>query len=90
MCGLFWARVDRRAAVAGMLAGLAVTVGYMLLNASSVRHFWGWPASGGLWWGVQPLSAGIFGVPTGFAVIFLMTFWQRWRGQKASAAAAGL
>jgi cation/acetate symporter len=77
VAGLFWARVERRAAVAGMLVGLAVTVGYMVLNAPSVRHFWGWLPSTGLWWGVQPLSAGIFGVPAGFAAIALVTLLRR-------------
>ncbi|MBM3387300.1 MAG: cation acetate symporter, partial [Betaproteobacteria bacterium] len=79
VCGLFWRSVQRHAAVAGMLAGLAVTLGYMLLNAPSVRHVFGWSPSSGLWWGVQPLSAGFFGVPAGFATILLVTTWQRWR-----------
>jgi cation/acetate symporter len=25
-----------------------------------------------LWWGIEPISAGFFGVPVGFAVIFLV------------------
>ena len=79
VCGLFWARVERRAAVAGMLAGFVVTAGYMVINTPGVRHFWGWPPSSGLWWGVQPLSAGIFGVPAGFTVIALLTAWRGWR-----------
>ena len=33
VCGLASARVDRRAAVAGMLTGLTVTLGYMVVNA---------------------------------------------------------
>jgi cation/acetate symporter len=82
VCGLFWARVDRHAAVAGMLAGLTVTVGYMVLNAPGLRHFWGWAPGTGLWWGVQPLSAGIFGVPAGFLVIGLVTAWRGWRSPK--------
>ena len=69
VCGLVSARVDRRAAVAGMLAGLLVTIGYMVINAHAFRHFWGLGPEVGLWWGVQPISAGIFGVPAGFAVI---------------------
>ena len=28
----------------------------------------------GLWWGIQPLSAGVFGVPVGFAVMVLATW----------------
>ena len=66
-----------------MLAGLVVTVGYMVFNAPGVRHFWGWAAETGLWWGVQPLSAGIFGVPAGFAVIGLLTAWRAWQAHKA-------
>lgn len=73
--GLVSARVDRRAAVAGMLAGLLVTLGYMIINAQAVRHFWGWSPEATLWWGIQPISAGIFGVPAGFAVIALATGW---------------
>ncbi|MFZ9327189.1 MAG: hypothetical protein ACO24H_07040, partial [Polynucleobacter sp.] len=26
-----------------------------------------------LWWGIQPISAGIFGVPVGFAVLILVS-----------------
>jgi cation/acetate symporter len=26
-----------------------------------------------LWWGIQPISAGVFGVPVGFAVIILVS-----------------
>jgi cation/acetate symporter len=26
-----------------------------------------------LWWGIQPISAGVFGVPLGFAVIVLVS-----------------
>ena len=26
-----------------------------------------------LWWGIQPLSAGVFGVPLGFAVAILVS-----------------
>jgi cation/acetate symporter len=77
VAGLFWARVDRRAAVAGMLAGFGVTLGYMVLNAAGLRQFWGLPSSGGLWWGVHPMSAGIFGVPAGFAVIAALTLLRR-------------
>jgi cation/acetate symporter len=26
-----------------------------------------------LWWGIQPISAGVFGVPVGFAVIIVVS-----------------
>jgi cation/acetate symporter len=28
-----------------------------------------------LWWGIQPISAGVFGVPVGFAVIILVSLF---------------
>ena len=74
--GLLSARVDRRAAVAGMLVGPSVTLGYMVANAPGFRHFWGLSADGGLWWGVQPISAGVFGVPAGFAAIVAFVLWR--------------
>jgi cation/acetate symporter len=79
VCGLLSQRVDRRSAVAGMLAGWLVTMGYMVVNAPLLRHFWGLAPDAGLWWGVQPISAGIFGVPAGFAVIALGTLWHALR-----------
>ncbi len=38
------------------------------------RHFWELDPYGGLWWGIQPLSAGVFGVPVGFAAMVLATW----------------
>jgi cation/acetate symporter len=73
--GLLSARVGRRAAVAGMLTGLMVTVGYMVANAAGFRQFWGLDPQEGLWWGVHPMSAGIFGVPVGFATIVLVSLF---------------
>lgn len=81
VCGLASHRVDRVAAVAGMLSGLLVTAGYMLVNSGPVRQALGWSGAEGLWWGVQPISAGIFGVPVGFAVIAMLTPWRGLRSQ---------
>lgn len=83
VCGLVSARVDRRSAVMGMLAGPAVTVAYMVLNSTAFRHFWGMAPDSGLWWGVQPISAGVFGVPAGFAAIGLGMLWRAWRPAKS-------
>ena len=79
VCGLASARVDRRAAVMGMLAGPLVTIAYMVINSPAFRHFWGLAPEGGLWWGVQPISAGVFGVPAGFVAIGLGVLWSAWR-----------
>jgi cation/acetate symporter len=66
--GIFWSGANRRGAVAGMLSGLGVTVYYMLMNAQAFRGFFAMAPAHDLWLGIQPLSAGVFGVPIGFAV----------------------
>ena len=74
--GLASRRVSRAGAVAGMLTGLGLTAYYMVVNSPSFRHFWGLDPLGGLWFGIQPLSAGVFGVSAGFASIILVSrFW---------------
>jgi len=71
--GIFWPRANRRGAVAGMVAGLGVTVYYMLLNAPAFRAFWSMAPGQQLWWGIQPVSAGVFGVPVGFLVVIAIS-----------------
>ncbi|WP_100171459.1 VC_2705 family sodium/solute symporter [Limnohabitans sp. 15K] len=71
--GMVWHKVHRPAVVAGMLAGLGVTLYYMVINAPGFRHFWNLAPSEGLWFGIQPLSAGVFGVPAGFLVMLVLT-----------------
>lgn len=71
--GIFWRRTTRLAAVGGMLAGSGITLYYMVINAPSLRAAWG-VSSSGLWWGIQPVSAGVFGVATGVLVIVLLSW----------------
>jgi cation/acetate symporter len=73
--GMVWPKVHRKAVVVGMLAGLSVTVYYLISNAQGLRHLFGLDPLGGLWLGIQPLSAGVFGVPVGFAAMALATWW---------------
>lgn len=58
--GVFWKRANHVGAMAGMVAGFLVCLWYML-RAS--------PTLGGSldasWLGIQPLAAGVFGVPAG-------------------------
>ncbi len=75
--GMAWPRVHRFAAVAGMLSGLAITIYYMTVNAQGLRHVLGLDPLGGLWLGIQPLSAGIFGVPAGFLIMALCAIFIR-------------
>jgi cation/acetate symporter len=69
--GIFWQRTSRKAVVMGMLLGLGVTLSYMLFNAASVRALLNLQPMAGMVWGIQPMSAGILGVPVGFLAILL-------------------
>ncbi|WP_219339126.1 sodium:solute symporter family protein [Tepidicella baoligensis] len=71
--GIFWKRTTAVAAVAGMISGLGVTFYYMVLNQPWLRSAFGVTAPIDLWWGIQPVSAGVFGVPVGFAVMVLVS-----------------
>lgn len=71
--GIVWKGANRTGVVWGMLSGLGVTVAYMLMNAAFFRAFWGWDPVAWLWFGIQPISAGVFGVPVGFVVTWLFS-----------------
>jgi len=72
--GIFWKRTSRLGAVGGMLTGLAVTLYYMLINQAGVRQ--SLKLSGeGLWFGIQPVSAGVFGVFAGLIVCVVLSFF---------------
>ncbi len=71
--GIFWKRTSGQAASIGMLAGLAVTLYYMAMTQPWLRKVFGVTVPVDLWWGIQPISAGLFGVPVGFAVIVLVS-----------------
>lgn len=67
--GIYSTRTRRGAAVAGMLVGLGVTIGYMAINSPTLRAHLGLAPGTQLWWGILPVSAGVFGVPAGFLVM---------------------
>ncbi len=70
--GIFWTRTTRKAAVAGMLTGLGLTIYYMARNAAPVISALGLTGNG-LWFGIQPVSAGVFGVFAGALVTILVS-----------------
>lgn len=72
--GIFWKRATGPAAAAGMLAGLGLTVYYVATTQPWLRSLFGLDGPVQLWWGIEPISAGVFGVPLGFAVILLVSW----------------
>ncbi len=66
--GIFWKRANRPGAVAGMLAGLAVTVFYVV----HTHPFFG-GSMVNAWFDINSISAGVFGVPLGFATIVVVS-----------------
>ena len=74
--GIFWTGVTRFAAVAGMLSGLLLTLYYMLINMAPVRTLLSLQGSG-LWFEIDPVSAGVFGVGAGLLVTIVLSWLTR-------------
>jgi len=71
--GIFWSRANGPGAVAGMIAGLGVTVYYMSTTQPWLRAALGLVGEPRLWWDIQPIAAGVFGVPAGLAVAVVVS-----------------
>ncbi|MCK6394001.1 sodium:solute symporter family protein [Zoogloea sp.] len=66
--GIFWKRANKWGAVAGMLAGLGITLYYIMRT----HPFFG-GSMGDAWFDIHPISCGVFGVPLGFIVIAVVS-----------------
>ena len=71
--GIFWKRANKWGASLGMVAGLGTTFYYMATTHVWMRSIFGVTTPIELWWDIQPISAGLFGVPIGFAVIIIVS-----------------
>jgi cation/acetate symporter len=75
--GIFWKRATGLGALAGMIGGLGITAYYMTSNQPWMRELvWGVERTApvdNLWWGIEPISAGVFGVPVGFGLVVLVS-----------------
>ncbi|SFU97733.1 sodium:solute symporter family protein [Pseudoduganella namucuonensis] len=67
--GVFWQRATRQGAVAGMVAGFCVCLYYMV-HANPILG----GSAAGQWFGIAPVSAGIFGVPAGLLTMALVSW----------------
>ncbi len=57
--GVFWRRANRAGAITGMIAGLSVCLIYM------VRTYPFFGINAPKWWDIEPIAAGVFGIPVG-------------------------
>jgi cation/acetate symporter len=71
--GIFWKRATKAGACVGMIGGLGITMYYMVTTQAWLRGVFGVTSPVELWYGILPISAGIFGVPIGFALIILVS-----------------
>jgi cation/acetate symporter len=73
--GIFWKRANKWGASLGMIAGLGTTFYYMATTQPWLRSVFGVtsPVADNIWWGISPISAGLFGVPVGIAVIIIVS-----------------
>jgi len=71
--GIFWRRSNAWGAMAGIAAGLGLTVYYMVSAHAGMRAALGVPGAAQLWWGIQPVAAGVFGIPAGLLVTVLVS-----------------
>jgi cation/acetate symporter len=73
--GVFWKRTTRLGAVAGMIAGLVVCIYYIVSTYPFFAQITGF--AGARWFGIEPISSGVFGVPAGFLVTSAVSLMDR-------------
>lgn len=69
VCGIFWKRANKWGAIAGMVAGLGMCLYYAILT----HPFAGSGVATHLWFGIEPISCGVFGVPIGFVTLIVVS-----------------
>jgi cation/acetate symporter len=73
--GIFWKRATKWGAIAGMSAGVGFCAYYMIATYPFLRDLFGVtrPISDFMIMGINPISAGVFGLPIGMAVIVIVS-----------------
>jgi cation/acetate symporter len=87
--GIFWKRANKWGASLGMVAGLGVTFYYMITTQPWLYKLTHGGAAitpeilkANTWWDIAPISAGLFGVPIGFAVIIIVSMLTKAPGKE--------
>jgi cation/acetate symporter len=70
--GIFWKRASKWGAIMGMLAGMGICLYYMINTYPFFTNMFSITPMP-LWFGLNPISAGMFGVPVGLITIFVVS-----------------
>jgi cation/acetate symporter len=70
--GIFWKRASKWGAIAGIVAGLGVCLYYMVHTYPTFIQWFGTTPIQ-KWFGLDPISAGMFGVPVGIITIWIVS-----------------
>jgi cation/acetate symporter len=75
LLGIFWKRANKWGAAAGIVVGLGVCIYYMLTTYPWLRDTFGitGPIAEYMWFDMNPISAGVFGMPAGFAAAIIVS-----------------
>ncbi len=82
--GIFWKRANKWGCVTGMVTGFMVTGYYMVMTQPWLRRVFEitTPVKEAIWWDIQPIAAGVFGVPAGFAVLVIVSLLTKAPGKE--------
>jgi cation/acetate symporter len=70
--GVFWKRANKWGAITGMIGGLGMCLYYMVHTYPQFIQWFG-TTKMDLWWGIQPISAAVFGTPFGILVLIVVS-----------------
>ncbi len=80
LLGLHWSGMSRTGALAAMVAGMGVSLYYIVINYHGIQKYFGLMPEQTLWLGLEPFSAGVFGVPAGLVCGVLFSWLRPGRG----------
>lgn len=70
--GVFWKRANKYGAITGMLGGFALCLYYMVRTYPQFVDWFG-VARMDRWFGIDPISAGVFGMPFGILLVVVVS-----------------
>ncbi|MGE5145721.1 MAG: sodium:solute symporter family transporter, partial [Candidatus Eiseniibacteriota bacterium] len=70
--GIWWKRTNAAGAVCGMIAGFGVCLFYLVMTRYAPNDFQAMFGTK-LWWGINNISCGIFGIPVAFIVTYVVS-----------------